>query len=267
MAICEKFIMAGDTALHIADSQVGERCVVLVHGYLESMSVWEDFAYLLTPHARVIMLDLPGHGISMIKGEVHSMEMLADTISAMLETLGIERCTLVGHSMGGYVALAFAERHPEQLEGLVLLHATPNADTEEKAADRQREIDAIVAGRKELLVRKAAARRFAEQNRKRFADAIEDCIEIALLCEDEGIVAIVRGMGERPDRNEVLSKLTARQMFVFGRHDDYIPTERAESVAARHPQAEVVWLEQSGHIGFIEEAEACAEAIIKFIEQ
>ena len=267
MAICEKFIMAGDTALHIADSQVGERCVVLVHGYLESMSVWEDFAYLLTPHARVIMLDLPGHGISMIKGEVHSMEMLADTISAMLKTLGIERCTLVGHSMGGYVALAFAERHPEQLEGLVLLHATPNADTEEKATDRQREIDAIAAGRKELLVRKAAARRFAEQNRKRFADAIEDCIEIALLCEDDGIVAIVRGMGERPDRNEVLSKLTAQQMFVFGRHDDYIPSERAEAVAARHPQAEVVWLEQSGHIGFIEEAEACAEAIIKFIEQ
>ena len=109
--------------------------------------------------------------------------------------------------------------------------------------------------------------RKAEQNRKRFADEIDDCIEIALLCEDEGIVAIVRGMGERPDRNEMLSKLAARQMFVFGRNDDYIPTERAEAVAARHPQAEVVWLEQSGHMGFIEEAEACAEAIIKFIER
>lgn len=265
MAITEKFIMAGDTALHIADSQVGERCVVLLHGYLESMIVWEEFAYLLAPHARVIMLDLPGHGISMVKGEVHTMEMLADTVSEMLHTLGIERCTLVGHSMGGYVALAFAERHAQQLEGLVLLHATPNADTEEKSADRQREIDAIAAGRKELLVRKAAARRFAEQNRKRFADAIEDCIEIALLCEDEGIVAIVRGMGERPDRNDVLSKLTARQLFIFGRHDDYIPAERAEAVVARHPQAEVVWLEQSGHMGFVEEAEACAEVIIKFI--
>ena len=263
MALSEKFIMAGDTALHIADSQVGERCIVLLHGYLESMTIWEEFAYQLAPHARVIMLDLPGHGISMIKGEVHSMEMLADTVSALLEALGIERC----HSMGGYVALAFAERHPEQLEGLVLLHATPNADTEEKAADRQREIDAIKAGRKELLVRKAAARRFAEQNRKRFADEIDDCIEIALLCEDEGIVAIVRGMGERPDRNEMLSKLNVPQMFIFGRNDDYIPQERADGVVARHPQAEVVWLEQSGHMGFIEEAEVCAEAIIKFIER
>lgn len=267
MALSEKFIMAGDTALHIADSQVGERCIVLLHGYLESMTIWEEFAYQLTPHARVITLDLPGHGISMIKGEVHSMEMLADTVSAMLEALGVERCTLVGHSMGGYVALAFAERHPEQLEGLVLLHATPNADTPEKAEDRQREIDAIKAGRKELLVRKAAPRRFAEQNRKRFADEITDCIEIAFLNEDEGVVALLRGMGARPDRNEMLSKLNVPQMFIFGRNDDYIPQERADGVAARHPQAEVVWLEQSGHIGFIEEAEACAEAIIKFIKR
>lgn len=265
MALIEKFIMAGDTALHIADSQEGERCIVLLHGYLESMIIWEEFAYLLTPNARVITLDLPGHGISMIKGEVHSMEMLADTVSELLKVLGIERCTLVGHSMGGYVALAFAERHPEQLERIVLMHATPNGDTPEKAADRQREIEAIAAGRKELLVRKAAARRFAEQNRKRFADEITDCIEIALLNEDEGIVAIVRGMGERPDRNEMLSKLNVPQMFIFGRNDDYIPTERAESVAARHPQAEVVWLEQTGHMGLIEEPEACAEAIIKFM--
>ena len=264
MALTEKFIMAGDTALHIADSQIGDRCIVLLHGYLESMTIWEEFAYMLTPHARVITLDLPGHGISLVSGEKHSMEFLADTVADALEALGIDRCTLVGHSMGGYVALAFAERHADKLEGLVLLHATPNADTEEKAADRQREIDAIVAGRKELLVRKAAARRFAEQNRKRFADEIEDCIEIALLCEDEGIVAIVRGMGERPDRNEMLSKLNVPQMFIFGCHDDYIPAERAEAVVARHPRAKVVWLEQSGHMGFIEEAQLCAETIINF---
>lgn len=265
MAFNEKFIMAGDTALHIADSQVGEHCIVLLHGYLESMTIWEDFAHLLIPHARVISLDLPGHGISMIKGTEHSMEMLADTVSALLEALGVERCTLVGHSMGGYVALAFAERHPEQLAGLVLLHATPNADTPEKAADRQREIDAVAAGRKELLVRTAPARRFAEQNRKRFADEIQDCAEIAYLNEDEGIMALLRGMGARPDRNEMLSELNVPQMFIFGRNDDYIPQERAEAVAARHPQAEVVWLEQSGHMGFIEEPELCAEAIIKFI--
>ena len=93
--------MAGSTALHIADSGKGEKCVVLLHGYLESMYVWEDFLPLLTPHFRVITVDIPGHGISEVKGEVHTMEMVADVLRDMLDEMGIERVTMVGHSLGG----------------------------------------------------------------------------------------------------------------------------------------------------------------------
>ena len=88
--------MAGSTALHIADSCKGDRCVVLLHGYLESMYVWDDFLPLLTPSVRVIALDIPGHGISEVKGEVHTMDMMAATVRDMLDALGIERATLVG---------------------------------------------------------------------------------------------------------------------------------------------------------------------------
>ena len=108
--------MAGSTALHIADSGKGDKCVVLLHGYLESMYVWDDFVPLLTPSVRVITVDIPGHGISEIKGEVHTMEMVADVLHEMLKSLDIEKVTMVGHSMGGYVALAFCARHPEQLD-------------------------------------------------------------------------------------------------------------------------------------------------------
>ena len=103
----ERFIMAGSTALHIADSGKGDKCVVLLHGYLESMYVWDYFAHLLTPSVRVITVDIPGHGISEVKGEVHTMDMIADVLAEMLKSLDIERVTMVGHSMGGYVALAF----------------------------------------------------------------------------------------------------------------------------------------------------------------
>lgn len=112
MSFDEKFIMAGPTAVHISDSGSGERVVVLLHGYLESMIVWEEFARLLTPSVRVVTIDLPGHGISEIKGEVHTMEFLAQTVHDALQALGIGHCTLVGHSMGGYVALAFARLWP-----------------------------------------------------------------------------------------------------------------------------------------------------------
>lgn len=92
----EKFIMAGPTALHVCDSQKGDKCVVLLHGYLESMLVWEDFVPFLYKELRVVTLDLPGHGISVVTGEEHSMEFLADTVADALRALGIPRCTLVG---------------------------------------------------------------------------------------------------------------------------------------------------------------------------
>lgn len=261
----EKFLMAGDTALHICDSEQGERCIVLLHGYLESLLVWEEFVPLLYKQVRVVTLDLPGHGISEIKGETHSMEFLADTVKGALDALGIKRCTLVGHSMGGYVALAFCERYPERLERLVLLSSTPNADTPEKAENRRREIALVKAGKKEMLARVAPSAGFAEQNRSRMKDAIEDLTEQVFLTEEEGIVALLNGMIARPDRNEMLRNSSVPQLFIFGKKDNYIPLEVAEQLAASHPQAEILWLENSGHMGFLEEPAQTAAGLLQGI--
>lgn len=263
----EKFIMAGPTALHVCDSEKGARCVVLLHGYLESLLVWEEFVPYLYKEVRVVTLDLPGHGISVVTGEVHTMDYLADTVAEALRALGIGRCTLVGHSMGGYVALAVCERHPELLEGLVLLSSTPNADTPEKAENRRREIALVRAGKKELLARMAPPAGFAAQNRARMQDEIEDLAEQVFITEDDGIVALLGGMIERRDQNEMLRNTTVPHLFILGRKDDYIPVEAAEAMVAAHPEARVRWLENSGHMGFLEEPEATAEAILEFVRE
>ncbi len=259
--------MAGSTALHVCDSQAGEKCVVLLHGYLESMLVWEDFIPYLYKEVRVITLDLPGHGISVVTGEIHTMDFLADTIADALKALGIEKCTLVGHSMGGYVALAFCERHSEMLDGLVLFSSTPNPDTPEKAENRRREIALVKAGKKDMLARVAPAAGFAEQNRTRMRDYIEDLTEQVFITEDEGIVALLNGMIARRDQNEMLRRSPVPQLFILGKKDNYIPPEAAEKIIAEHPQAKVVWLENSGHMGFLEEPEAAARAILDFVLQ
>lgn len=263
----EKFIMAGPTALHVCDSQVGDRCVVLLHGYLESMLVWDEFIPLLYKQVRVVTLDLPGHGISVVAGEEHSMEFLADTVADGVRALGIDRCTVVGHSMGGYVALALCERHPELLDGIVLLSSTPNADTPEKAENRRREIALVKAGRKELLSRVAPAAGFAEENRARLRDAIEDLTEQVFVTEDDGIVALLNGMIARKDRNDLLRTTSVPSLFILGRKDSYISEETAEAMIAAHPEAQVVRLEHSGHMGFLEEPEATAAAILDFALQ
>lgn len=254
--------MAGDTPLHIADSERGERCVVLLHGYLESMLVWDEFVDLLKDKVRVVTLDLPGHGVSMVDREVHTMEYLADCVANAMETLGIKRYSVVGHSMGGYVALAMVEKYAANIESLVLLSSTTSADSQEKCDRRRREIELIKAGKKNTLARLVPHAGFAPENVKRLSSYIEDIGEMILLTEDDGVIAILAGMIERKSRGELLRDSGVPHMFIFGRHDYYIPVEVADEMIAADPNAEVVWLEHSGHMGFYEEPELCAEAII-----
>lgn len=261
----EKFIMAGDTPMHITDTEKGDKCVVLLHGYLESMVVWDDFVPLLSQRVRVVTVDLPGHGISVVKGEVHTMEYLADSVADTMAALGIERYSVVGHSMGGYVALAMCERYAERLNSVVLLHSSTASDTEEKCDRRRREIDLIKAGKKSTMARLVPHAGFAPQNTARLKDVIADLEELVMITEDEGVIAILGGMIERKDRDEMFRQTTVPHMFIFGRHDFYISNEVAEDMASRHPEARIVWLENSGHMGFVEEPDLCAEAILEMV--
>lgn len=261
----EKFIMAGDTPLHVADTEHGEKCVVLLHGYLESMIVWDEFVDRLKDKVRVVTLDLPGHGISNVIGEVHTMEYLAKCVGDAMAALGIERYSMVGHSMGGYVSLAMLDDYRDHLDNIILLSSTTSADSQEKCDRRRREIELIKAGKKNTLARLVPHAGFAPENVKRLQDYIEDISELILMTEDEGVITILGGMIERQSRGDMLRESGIPHLFIFGRHDYYIPEEVAEEMIAEDPTAEVVWLEHSGHMGFMEEPELCANAILDMI--
>lgn len=263
----EKFIISNGCALRITDTRKGEKTIMLLHGYLESLDVWEDFAGLLSKEYRIVTMDLPGHGISQVMGPIHTMSFLADTVVGVLDELEIDKAIIVGHSMGGYVALQTLRLHPERMEGLVLLSSTPNPDSPEKLADRDREIALVEKGHKDLLAPTAAKAGFAPDNLRRMADEVAFLEEQVLVAEPEGVVALLRGMKEREDSNELLRNSSLPQLFILGRKDGYIPVERAEAMVANHPQAKVVWLENSGHLGYFEEPEATAAAIREFAEQ
>ena len=263
----EKFIMAGGCAVRVSDTLEGERTVVLLHGYLESLDVWDRFTELLAPQVRVVAADLPGHGISEVKGEVHTMEFMADTVHAAMETLGIGRAVVVGHSMGGYVALEMLRKYPEAFAGLVLFHSTPNPDSEKKREDRLREIHLIEGGKKELIARSFPHVGFAPQNRKRLAWAVEELSDQITLTEDAGIVAVLKGIRDRHDLNGTMRGSGVPQMMLFGRYDEYVTPETAAEVSRNQPQARAVWLEHSGHMGFVEEPAAAADALLSFVAE
>ena len=262
----EKFLIANGCATRVSDTQKGDKVIVLLHGYFESLEIWENLTALLRDEYRVISLDIPGHGISEVKGEVHTMELLADVVAGVMEDLGAASGTVIGHSMGGYVALAFAQRHPDMLDGLVLLHSTPNSDTELKKSNREREIELILAGKKDLLAKLTPSLGFAEKNRVRFKGHINNLADQIIMTEPEGALALLRGMAARSDMNDMMLKLNKPELFIFGRFDDFIPEVAALEMAKNQPQAEVVWLENSGHMSLIEETDLVAETIRTFIQ-
>ncbi len=257
--------MAGGTAIRYRDIGKGDKVVLLLHGYLHSLEVWDDFAGQLGKNFRVLAFDLPGHGVSEVMGDVHTMEFLADTAKALLDKLEVDAVNIIGHSFGGYVALAFGDKYGDMVQSLTLFHSYPGADTPERAADREREIEIVLSGRKELLTSRNPSRLFAPQNSKRYSAVIDELAQQAMLTEDEGIVAILRGIAARKDMNDMLHKAPFRQLFIFGLHDQMIDAERARDIIALHPQAKSMILEESGHIAFVEEMALCVDEVGSFI--
>lgn len=262
----EKFTIANGVAFRYMDTGTGEKTILLIHGYLESMEVWEKLLHPLGKQYRIIALDVPGHGISEVKGDVHTMSFLAETAAALLDKLSIKSVTAIGHSMGGYIAMAFAKSRPDLCEKLVLLHSTPDGDTPEKKQNREREIAIIEGGRKELLATTNPGKSFAQDTRKKFYEEIDSMEQQAMITEDEGIIALLKGMMLREDMNDLIDSMGERVLMIFGKKDEYMPLEYCESLIAKHPKAKVLWLENSGHCGYIEEPKLFVEGLIDFIQ-
>lgn len=239
--------------------------VVLLHGYLESSEVWHSFAEKLVPGYRVINIDLPGHGDSDIYGESHSMELIAEAVNGLLNGVGIAKSFLVGHSLGGYVALAFLEQFPEKLSGYSLFHSHPFADSYEALQKREREIKIVNAGKKFLMYPENIQRMFAEDNLKKFSAEIGRSKEIASRIPASGITAVLKGMMARPSRLALMEEGKVPCLWILGRKDNYLNCDAVQQKVKLPSNAKLAILENSGHLGFIEEEERSLKLISDFI--
>jgi pimeloyl-ACP methyl ester carboxylesterase len=252
--------------LYISDTGKGDKTVVLLHGYLETNEVWTDFKELLKPHVRVITLDLPGNGLSGTNPDENSMEFMADVVADILNHAKIDKATVVGHSMGGYVALAFAEKYAGQTEKLCLFHSTPNPDTEEKKQNRDREAALVKDDKLSLILHINIPNMFADDNLQKMEEAITMISENATISEPEGIAACLKGMKNRKDMNLFLLGFDKPLLLIFGKKDKYISETVAAGLSEKFPQAKTLMLDNAGHAGFIEEPEISSLTLIEFIK-
>ncbi len=239
--------------------------VVLLHGYLESLEIWSEFSAELAEFCRVVSIDLPGHGKSGVFGKVHTMELLAETIKAVMDFLNTGKYLLVGHSLGGYVALAFLELFPECLSGLSLFHSFPLGDSNEAIKNRNREKKLVENGKKDLIYTVNIPKAFATDNLEKFSEQVDNAKEIARNIPGEGIVAVLNGMIIRPDRSKILTGTALPFLWILGKKDNYIPYEAIIKKVELPKHGKLITLGNSGHMGFIEEKKRSLNAILGFL--
>ena len=240
--------------------------LVFLHGYLESSESWNNFAELFSDEYFVICVDLPGHGKSMVDSEDLTMEQMANAVISVTDQLEIPAFHLVGHSMGGYVAMALVDKYSGKLNSAVLLHSTCFADSGEKRANREREIQLVRKGKKELIINTNIPRLFANENLEAFSEQVESSKKIALQTSDIGIISALNAMKTRPDRSKVLAGTRIPVLLIGGRKDNLIPFEKMEEMKAFSPGINLVCLENSGHMGFIEEKGQAARELKLFFD-
>lgn len=248
------------------DSLKGEKTILLVHGYLESSEVWNGFADRLSSESRVIAIDLPGHGHSEVYSETHSMEMMADIIRELLEMLRITKTFMVGHSLGGYVTLAFLDLYPHMLSGYCLFHSHPLADTPETVEKRKNDISAVVEGKKDLIYPDSVEKMFAPGNIDLLKEQVKRSKKIASVIPGNGMIALLNGMIKRPSRVAVMEEGRVPCLWILGTMDNFIPFETIRGKVNLPLNATIVVLQNSGHMGFVEEEENAVGAVNEFLQ-
>ncbi|HBS11576.1 MAG TPA: alpha/beta hydrolase [Flavobacteriaceae bacterium] len=251
-----------NTSIHFTSTGKG-KVVVLLHGFLENLTMWNAIVPELVKKSRIICIDLLGHGKSKNLGYIHTMEEQAKMVKALLSHLRLRKYTLIGHSMGGYIALAFAELFPKTIKGLCLMNSTALADTETKKINRDRAIKAVKQNHK-TFVRIAIPNLFSEENRDIFKTEIKQIAQEALQTSIQSIVASLEGMKIRKDRTELFQKASYPKGLILGKKDPVLAIE-IHAKLAESTDVKLVEL-PDGHMSHIENKEALIIALKGFVK-
>jgi pimeloyl-ACP methyl ester carboxylesterase len=243
----------------------GENTLILLHGFLENSSMWNDYINRWENEYRIIAIDLAGHGKTESLAEVNSPQLISDAVDTVMKNENIQSAVFLGHSMGGYVALSYGERYLEKVKGVLLLNSSALADSEIKKADRDRAIK-VLKKNPSIFINEAIPNLFADENREKFKEDLQKIISIALATDIDGACACLRGMKIRDDKTHLLKANKFPVKFIAGAKDNVMPLDKTREQIALHPEIQSEIFYDSGHLSFIEAKEECFVSTQKFID-
>ena len=239
--------------------------LVLIHGYPFDHTMWSRVVAALPARIRPVTLDLPGFGKEPAPAAEPNMDVMAEHIVRLLDRERISQAVLGGFSMGGYAALAVAERHPQRLAGLALINSQPFADTDEVRSGRRTIIAKVRQEGVEAASKAALGKMFTPGK-----PATEELAAIpnrgAAQAGVEGITWALEAMARRSDRTEILRRLNVPLLIVHSAGDQFIPIQRIRDLAKNLPAARYVEIPEAGHATPLETPDAVAAALADFME-
>jgi len=237
--------------------------VVLLHGFLESSLMWKDIVPTLSKKYKVVTIDLLGHGKSENHGYIHTMTDQAEIVKAILNHLKLRKYVLIGHSMGGYVALAFGQLYSKNVKGILLLNSTALPDTKEKKTNRDRAIKAVKENYKSF-VRIAVPMLFADKNKAIYKKKIQEGIQDALRMNPQGIIASLEGMKIRKNLTKLYTTVNCPIHMVISKQD---PALDYNSLISQTKNTKVSISElPDGHMSYIENKTDVIKIIADFLK-
>lgn len=250
--------------LNYNDSGRGE-VVVLLHGFCESNAIWHAFETQLSQNYRVICPDFPGFGGSLLQQDSLTMEVLAAEIKALIDDLNVKKCVLIGHSLGGYVTLAFADLYPEYLKGFGLFHSSAFPDTDQKKENRNKTVDFLEENGIEKFATSFVPPLFSLKTKSLYKDEIDRITQIAASSNVLAVIEAAKGMRDRPDRTHVLKGAKVPVLFICGKNDGAVPLESSLSQVALAADSKVHFLDKVGHMGMVEARDKTLVTVEDFV--
>jgi pimeloyl-ACP methyl ester carboxylesterase len=236
--------------------------VVLIHGFCETGEIWDGFDKLLSEFCRVITIDLPGFGKTPLPSVPFTIDDIASLVIDFLASKGIESPVIVGHSLGGYVALAIAVMDPDYSNKIVLFHSSIFSDSPEKQANRDKVIDFVSRNGVIAFTETFVPSLFADKNNKAIQWVRSVCDETPI----NTLVEYTKAMRDRPSREDFVKNFDHDVLVIAGNSDDIIPLEISTKMAHIIKNSHFLVLEGTGHMGMIETPEQAANTIKHFIE-
>ncbi|MCF8367838.1 MAG: alpha/beta hydrolase [Bacteroidales bacterium] len=259
-----KLVLSGNTVSYRLEGK--GNTIVLLHGFLESKTMWNFFSRQLSKKFQVLSIDLPGHGKTDVFSQIHTMKLMAEVVNTVLENERISKCAMVGHSMGGYVTAEFASLFAAKLSGICFFHSQVEGDDDEAKKNRDRTIE-LIEKYKVSFIRSFIPDLFAPENLELYTSDIEKLKAEAGLMTEGAIVSALHGMKQRMDYLELISTLPFPVAFVAGKKDVRIPLEKIFSQVKIPPHGEILVMENVGHMGHIESKEKTLAFVQSFCER